>query len=52
MQRKNKVFLGVSLIVTHLKGVTFRYSHARGVAFCDGALMKRPRINQMDTDKG
>ena len=33
-------------------GVTFRYSPARGVAFCDGALMKRPRINQMDTEGG
>ena len=42
MQRKNKVFL---------RGIGSNYP-PRGVAFCDGALMKRPRKTQMDTEGG
>ena len=33
------------------RGVTFRYSPARGVAFRD-PLRKKTRITQMDMDKG
>ena len=45
MQRKIKVFLRGVINSDTPKGVTFRYSLARGgVAFCDGALGSIPKI--------